>query len=539
MRCFSFVLIVTLLLGCSEQRGSVQESIDVILVGGIVYNGLDEEPVIADVGIEADRIVAIGNLSDHPADLRIDVAGLAVAPGFIDIHSHALRQNEKRSGIFLWPDAENLIRQGVTSVIGGPDGNSPLPIAEYLSRVEQHPAAVNFGTFVGQGSVRGEVVGPDDRPATDEELELMRAEVRKAMDSGAFGLSSGLLYAPGSFATAEEVIELAKEVRPYGGIYISHMRNEALGLFDSINETIRIGEAAGIPAQLTHHKVMGAPMWGRSDEALALTNAAIARGVDVSIDQYPYTASSTGLPAVFPRWSLDGGNAALKARLDDPEQRIKVKEGIVFAMVNERGGNDPANVSLADCAWDSTLNGLNLSDVLARRKIDVNIENAAELIMELQYAGGCSCVYHAMSMIDVDRIMQHPKTMIASDGGIAAPGNLRPHPRNYGTFAKVLGEFVREREVLSLTTAINKMTRMPADRINMTNRGRLEVNAIADIAVFDPKAIIDKATFEDPNQYAIGVHHVFVNGTAVLMDKEMTGARPGRVLRSKGAQPEA
>jgi dihydroorotase/N-acyl-D-amino-acid deacylase len=539
MRCSSFVLIVTLLSGCSEQPESVQESIDIVLVGGTVYNGLDAAPVIADVGIEGDRVVAIGNLADHPAELRIDVAGLAVAPGFIDIHSHALRANEKRSGIFLWPDAENLIRQGVTSVIGGPDGNSPLPIADYLERLENNPATVNFGTFVGQGSVRGEVVGQDDRPATDEEIELMRAEVRKAMDSGAFGLSSGLLYAPGSFATAEEVIELAKEVRPYGGIYISHMRNEALGLFDSINETIRIGEEAGIPAQLTHHKVMGAPMWGRSDEALALTDAAIARGVDVSIDQYPYPASSTGLPAVFPRWSLDGGHDALKARLDDPEQRAKVKEGIVFAMVNERGGNDPANVSLADCAWDSTLNGLNLADVLRQREIDVNIENAAELIMDLQYAGGCSCVYHAMSMVDVDRIMQHPKTMIASDGGIAAPGNLRPHPRNYGTFAKVLGEFVREREILSLATAINKMTRMPADRINMTDRGRLEVGAIADIAVFDPDEIIGKSTFEDPHQYAIGVHHVFVNGKAVLLNKEMTGARPGRVLRSTGARPEA
>ena len=232
MRCFSLALIATLLFGCSEQPASVQESIDIVLVGGIVFNGLDEAPVIADVGIEGDRVVAIGNLADHPADLRIDVTGLAVAPGFIDIHSHALRANEKRSGIFLWPDAENLIRQGVTSVIGGPDGNSPLPIADYFSRLEEKPAAVNFGTFVGQGSVRGKVVGQDDRPATDEEIELMRQEVRTAMEDGAFGLSSGLLYAPGSFATAEEVIELAKVVRPYGGIYISHMRNEALGLFD-------------------------------------------------------------------------------------------------------------------------------------------------------------------------------------------------------------------------------------------------------------------------------------------------------------------
>jgi len=536
MRCFSHLAFAALLLACSEQPDSAQESLDVVLAGGTVFSGLDEEPVIADVGIAGDRIVAIGNLEDHPAEMRLDVAGLVVAPGFIDIHSHAVRPQASRSGIYLWPDAENLIRQGVTSVIGGPDGSSPLPIADDFAKLEASPASVNFGTFVGHGSVRGLVVGDKDRPASDEELQLMRDEVEKAMQSGAFGLSSGLLYAPGSFASAEEVIELAKVVAPYGGIYISHMRNEALGLLDSIEETIRIGEEAGIPAQITHHKVMGAPMWGRSTDALAMVDAAIARGVDVSSDQYPYPASSTGLTAVFPRWSLDGGNDALKARLEDPEQRAKVKEGIVYAMVNERGGNDPSKVALANCQWEPTLNGLNLADVLRLREIEVTIENAAELIMDLEYAGGCICIYHAMSMADVERIMQHSKTMIASDGGIMAPGSLRPHPRYYGTNAKVLGHYVRERGVLSLQGAIHKMTRMPADRINMGDRGRLEVGAMADIAVFDADEIIDTATFEDPHQYAEGVHHVFVNGQAVLLHKEMTGARPGRVLRSVAAE---
>ena len=526
MRWSSVVLLVVL-GACSRQ-----EPFDIVIDGGSVYEGTGMPAMIADIGIRGDRIAAVGNLDGSPAGLRIDANGLAVVPGFIDIHSHALRDNPDRSGIYLWPDAENLIRQGVTTVIGGPDGGSPLPLDDDFKRIEKDPAAVNFGSFVGQGSVRGKIVGHDDRPATAGEIERMKAEVRQAMESGAFGLSSGLLYAPGSFASAEEVIELAKVVQPYGGIYISHMRNEALGLLDSVKETIRIGEEAGIPAQLTHHKAMGQPMWGSSTKSLALVDAAVDRGVDVSLDQYPYPASSTGLQAVFPRWSLDGGRERIKSRLDDPAQRANVKEGIVFALINERGGNDPSRVHLAQCRFDPSLNGLNLAEVLEQRELEVNVENAAELIMDFEYAGGCSCVYHAMSMQDVERIMVHPKTMIASDGGIMAPGDNSPHPRNYGAFAKVLGEFVREKGLLSLSTAIHKMTRMPADRINLSDRGRIEVGAMADIAVFDPEEIIDTATFEDPHQYALGVHHVIVNGTPVLLDKAMTGARPGRVLRA-------
>lgn len=533
MYCCRYLAIILLLFGCSEQPESVQQSYDVVLTGGTVYNGENAEPIIADVAFVGDRIAAVGNLSDSRSDLRIDVSGLIVAPGFVDIHSHALRPNRSRSGIELWPDAENLIRQGVTTVIGGPDGTSPLPIADDFAMLEANPAAVNFGTFVGHGSVRQLVIGNEDRPATEEELQRMRDEVETAMQSGAFGMSSGLLYVPGSFAPTAEVVELAKVVAKYNGVYISHMRNEALGLLDSVRETILIGEEGGLPTQITHHKVMGAPMWGRAAESLALVDEAIARGVDVSSDQYPYAASSTGLRAVFPRWSLDGGNQGLNKLLDDPEQRAKVKEGVVFALVNERGGNDPSKVALANCQWDPTLNGHTLADVLRQRQKDVTIENAAELIMDFQRAGGCICVYHAMSMVDVDLIMQHPTTMIASDGGVMAPGELRPHPRNYGTNAKVLGEYVRERGVLTMQSAINKMTRMPADRINVADRGRLEVGAKADVAVFDADEVIDKSTFEDPHHYSEGMHHVFVNGNAALLNQEMTGSRPGVVLRSQ------
>ena len=499
----------------------------------MLFGGENLPPIHADLGVRGDRVAAIGDLSEVPAELRLDATGLAVAPGFVDIHSHALRSNPERSGIYRWPDAENLIRQGVTSVIGGPDGTSPLPIADDLEALEATPASVNFGTFVGQGSIRARVVGREDRTATAQEMEAMRDEVAAAMRAGAFGLSSGLIYAPGGFASTEEIIELARVVAGYGGIYITHIRNEAGGVFDGVAETIRIGEEGGLPVQLTHHKVMGGPMWGRSVDTLALVDAAIARGIDVSLDQYPYTASSTGLTAMFPRWSLSGDTAARRERMDDPGQRSRLREAIVASLVNERGGDDPlSDTVLAECSWAPDLNGLSLAQVLERRSRAVTLAEAGELVMELQYSGGCSVVYHAMSEDDVVRIMRHPGTMVASDGGIVVPGADSPHPRNYGAFARVLGEYVRERGVLPLHSAINKMTRLPADRIGLADRGRLAVDAVADIVAFDPEAIADRATFEDPHRYAEGVHHVFVAGQAVLLDGRMTGARPGRVLRS-------
>ena len=508
-----------------------QEKLSVILSGGSIFSGSNAEPVVADVGIAGDRITAIGDLSDRGAELRLDVHGLAVAPGFVDIHSHAVR-DEQDDGIFRWPDAENLIRQGVTTVVGGPDGSSPLPISDTLMAIEASPASVNFATFVGHGSVRALIVGEEDRPPTQEELQSMRDEVADAMREGAFGLSSGLIYPPGRFATTEEVIELARVAAEYGGIYISHMRQEGLDLLKSVAETIRIGEDGGLPTQLTHHKVVGAPMWGKSVDTLAMVDEAIARGVDVSIDQYPYTASSTSLTILFPGWSLDGGRDALLLRLADPDQRQRAQHEIVYRIETDRGGNDPANVVLANCPHDDSINGTNLSEVLRQQEREVSKENAAELLMELVEAGNCSAVFHAINEEDVKRIMRHPATMVASDGGIEAPTERVPHPRNYGTFARILGYYVREQQVMPLHTAVHKMSMLPADRIGLSDRGRIEVGAIADITVFDADKIVDKATFDDPHQYAGGTQHVFVSGEAVLVNEEMTGARPGRVLRS-------
>ena len=536
MRECYLLLLILLLAACSGERPEeaasiASESFDILLLGGAIYSGENVGPVIADVGLSGDRVAAIGDLGGYEAGLILDVSGLAVVPGFIDIHSHAVREDAS-DGIFRWPDAENVIRQGVTTVISGPDGRSPLPISDTLMALEANPPAVNLGTFVGHGSIRAVIMGEDDRPPSEEELEQMRDEVAKAMQQGAFGLSSGLIYPPGRFASTEEVIELAKVAAQYGGIYISHMRQEGLDVLASVAETIRIGEEGGLPTQITHHKIIGAPMWGKSVETLAMVDDARARGVDVSMDQYPYTASSSTLTILFPGWSLDGGRDALVRRLHDSEERERVKAAIVHNIEVDRGGNDPANVVLADCPHDSTLNGLNLSQVLRQQGRGASKENAAELLMELVEGSDCRAVFHAMREDDVKRIMQHPVTMTASDGGIEAPTERMPHPRFYGTFARLIGHYVRDQNLLPLHTAIHKVTRLPADRIGLMDHGRIEVGAVADIAVLDPASVIDKATFEHPHQYAEGVHHVFVAGEAVLLNSEMTGARPGRALRS-------
>jgi dihydroorotase/N-acyl-D-amino-acid deacylase len=532
-----FAAAAILLTGCysAPDGGDVRV---VLLQGGTVFSGDNRQPVVADVWLDGDRIAAVGDADGLTADRVLDVSGLAVAPGFIDLHSHAVRESAERSGLFRWPDAENVVRQGVTTLIGGPDGWSPLPLEDSFRQYGQEGAAVNYGSFVGHGAVRKKVMGFEDRPPEEDELQRMRAEVDLAMQQGAFGLSSGLVYVPGSFSETGELIELAKVAGAHGGIYISHMRNEALDVMDSVRELILIAEEARLPAQVTHAKAMGTSMQGRSRDMLALIESAVGRGLDITLDQYPYPAGSTGLTVQFPRWSRDGGDAKLATRLRDPELRSRMHAALVYELTEVRGRNDPANVQLAYCNFDHSLDGLNLAELLQRKERDVSVENAATLIIELQEAGGCQAIYHAMHPEDVTTILRHPLTMIAADGGIEIPGNGHPHPRNYGTFARVLGHHVREQQDLPLHTAIHKMTRMPANRIGLSERGRIEPGAIADIVVFDPDAIIDRASFSEPHQYAEGVVHLFVAGQAVLLHSDLTGARPGRVLRSASHTPK-
>jgi N-acyl-D-amino-acid deacylase len=499
-------------------------SFDVLITGAKVVDGSGNPWYYGDIGIRGDTILAVGNLNGSTAATRIDAQGLVAAPGFIDIHSHG------RRAIFQVPTAENYLREGVTTIIEGPDGSSPLPIAPFLDRVAKTPISINFATMVGQGSIRQAVIGLANRKATSEEIDRMKALAEQAMWDGAFGLSTGLFYVPGNFTPTEEVIEIAKVVGRMGGIHISHMRDEAAHVLDSVRETIRIGEEGGLPTQITHHKMIGQASWGLSAESLKLVEEARARGVDVTIDQYPYTASSTGISALFPQWALEGGQKSLVERLGAPDQRARIKATIVEKIQVDRGAGDPKNVQIANCSFDASLAGKNLAEITRAEGKEPTVENAAETAIGLQTKGGCSAIYHAISEEDVVQIMRSPYTMIASDGEIPIFGQASPHPRSYGTFARVLGVYVREQHVLTLEDAIRKMSGFPAQRLKIWDRGLLRPGMKADVVLFDAATVADRAQYEKPHQYSVGFRDVMVNGRFALRDGAVTSERPGRVL---------
>jgi len=508
-------------------------AIDLVIRGGRVVDGTGNPWFMADIAVAGDTIVAIDASIDPGNAGIVDAQGLVVAPGFIDVHSHSEERPDKQD-IIGNPAAENNVRQGVTTVIASPDGGGSVEVAGYLAKVDAAKPAINVGTFIGHGSVRATVIGQANRPASPDELERMRQLVRQGMRDGAFGLSTGLFYVPGNYAPLEEVIELGHVAGQFGGIHQSHMRDEAAGVLDSVRDTIAIGERGGLPTQVTHHKIIGKANWGKSADTLRLIDDARARGVDATLDQYPYTASSTSIQGgLVPQWAQEGGRSRMLERLRDETSRQKILLEISKSIETDRGGGDPANVVLAACAWDPSLAGKSLAQVLKDRGRPVAIDQAADLVVEIVEKGGCSAVYHAISEDDLVRIMKHPATMIASDAspGIPTFGKDVPHPRAYGTFARVLGVYVREKHVLTLEDAVRKMSSFPAWRMGLRDRGLLRPGMKADLVVFDPATIIDRATFDKPHQYADGVSSVIVNGHLTLTSGRMTGDRAGRVLR--------
>ena len=510
---------------------AAQSGVDLVIRNARIVDGTGASWYRGDIAVRGDTITQIGAAIDPGSARVVDAAGRIVAPGFIDIHTHA------RRGIFEVPTADNYVRQGVTTLMEGPDGSSPVPLAPFLAKLEALRKSVNIGSFIGQGSVRSEIIGNVDRKATPDEIGKMQALVEQGMRDGAFGLSTGLFYVPGSFTPTSEVIELAKTAARFGGMHKSHQREESVHVLDSVTETIAIGEGGKLPTQVTHHKIIGKANWGRSVETLRLIEAARARGVDVTSDQYPYTASSTSVAsALLPAWALEGGREAQAQRLKDPATRARVRADTIAMIRDARGGGDPKNVQFASCGFDPSLAGKSLADLTRQRGMEPTIDNAADATLWLVAQGGCQGIFHAMSDEDVERILAHPTTMIGSDGEVPVFGKSSPHPRSYGTFARVLGMYVRDKKTLTLEEAVRKMTSFPAARLKLTDRGILRPGMKADIVIFDPATVRDTATFEKPHSYAEGFSHVLVNGEVVFANGTMTAARPGRVLYGAGKQ---
>jgi N-acyl-D-amino-acid deacylase len=518
----SVLIAVTLLTAAFTAQ---QPQYDLLLRNGHIVDGTGSPWFLGDVAIHGDTIVKVAPRIEGSASRVIDVAGEVVAPGFIDIHTHA------RRGLLDVPTAPNYVRQGVTTVMEGPDGSSPLPISTFLAQIDRIAKSLNIGTFIGQGSIRDAVIGRTNRTATPQEIQRMTGLVEQGMRDGAFGISTGLFYVPGTFTPTDEVIELARAAGKLGGVHESHQRDDASKVLDSVNETIAIGEKGGLPTQISHAKVIGEANWGKSVDLLRLVDEARARGVDVTMDQYPYTASSTSIEAaLLPAWALEGGRDAILSRLRDPATRQRVATDSIKMIRDERGGGDPKNVQFVSCTFDGSLAGKTLADLARQHDLEPTVENAADTVLWIVEQGSCQGIFQAMSEDDVQRIIRHAATMIASDGEVPIFGKSSPHPRSYGTFARVLGVYVREKKILTLEDAIRKMSSFPAARLGLTDRGVVRPGMKADIAVFNPSTVRDTATYEKPHQYAEGFSHVIVNGQVVYEKGEMTASRPGRVL---------
>src|SRR6516162_1238711 len=436
-------LLAAVALGATMVGAGVAADLpyDLVMRNARVVDGTGSPWYRGDIAIRGDTIARIAPSITEAATRVIDLRDLVAAPGFIDLHTHSGRN------IFQVPTADNYIRQGVTTIMEGADGAGsaiagapPVPIKPFLDRLDALPKSINIGSFIGQGAVREAVIGLANRPASSAELDSMRALVLQGMRDGAFGLSTGLFYVPGAFTPLAEVVELQKVVGPFRGVHTSHLRDEAAGVIESVKETIAIGEQAGVPTHVSHHKMVGKPNWGKSVDTLGLIDAARSRGIDVTMDQYPYTATSTTIQsALLPAWAQEGGLKETIGRLLEPATRAKIKAATSEILLNERGGGDLRNVVIARCEWDDSLAGKTLADMTQARGLQPTIANGVETTFWIVENGGCSGVFHVLDEEDVRRIMAHPATMIASDGEIPIFGSGAPDPHSYGTFARVLG----------------------------------------------------------------------------------------------------
>lgn len=503
--------------------GSQAVTYDLVITNARIVDGTGNPWFRSDVAIKDGRILRIGRIAPESGKTTIDAKGQILAPGFIDVHTHV-------ESIYNLPAAENFVRMGVTSLITGNCGSSTTDVGQFLGRMEQRPLAVNLGTLVGHGSVRNKILGSVDRAPTADELKQMEGVVEQAMKDGAVGLSTGLIYVPGTYAKTDEIVALARVAGRFGGVYATHMRSEGDKVADAIRESIQIGEQAGLPVEISHFKISNKKLWGQTPMTLGLVREARARGVTVTVDQYAYTASSTSLSSRMPSWLHAGGFEEAKKRLADKATRERVISDMKDAL-KRSGFKDYSFAVVASYNPDKSFNGKSIAEITKEVRNKKDVASQIEQIIAMYEAGGAGMIYHGMSEDDVKRIMQEPFTMIASDSGVRQIDQSVPHPRGYGNNARVLGRYVREMKLIALEDAIRKMTSLPAQTFGLRDRGMIREGLAADIVIFDENTIADQATFDKPHQYPLGISYVLVNGTIVLSNNQMTEARPGVALR--------
>jgi N-acyl-D-aspartate/D-glutamate deacylase len=542
MRRLCLFLVVALAAGTVALA---QQRFDVLVVNGTLYDGSGSAGRRADVGIRDGKIAAIGDLSASAAARTIDASGLAVAPGFIDMHNHS------DGTLLAEPNCESMIRQGVTTMVLG-EGGSAGPVKPgsdpwttlggYFNHVEKNPASANICSYVGETQIWTFVKGHEMTPANPSEIEAMKQEVEKAMLEGAMGLSTSLLMPPSNLITAAQLVELAKVAQKHGGIYSSHIRDEGAGVFRSVEEAINVGKGAGIRVDVIHIKIADKAFWGQMSEVVAMIRKAREEGHDIRANVYPYTAGQNNLRAIIPPWAHDGGNEKMLERLRDTEMRARMRRDILNGLPNwynhylaTGGGWEGMLLVSFSQEKNKPFVGKRMSELIAARGGDP-VDVLFDLLLEEN--GGVPTVYFHHSEPDMQLAMKQPFTSIGSDGSAISPdgprGASHPHPRWYGTFPRVLGRYVRELKVITLPEAVMKMTSMNADKLNIPDRGLLKEGYWADVTVFDPNTVIDKATFEKPHQYPVGIPYVIVNGEVVLDNGKHTGAHPGKVIRGPG-----
>lgn len=542
---------------CVAQTPSQPSSFDVLIKGGTVYDGTGGAPRQADIGIRGDRIVAVGNLKNTPAGSVVDAAGLAVAPGFINMLSHSEQS--------LIADGRSMseLKQGVTTQIFGESSMGPLTeemkerrvsqqgdlkydivwttLSEYLVYLERRGISQNVASFIGAPTLREYAIGLQDKPPTPAQLEKMRELVRQEMEAGALGVTTALIYPPATFAKTDELIELCKVAAKYKGKYIAHIRSEADQLTEAVEETLRISREAGIPVEIYHLKASGEGNWPKLEGVLAMINDARSKGAKITADMYTYTAGATGLSSCMPPWIYDGGPDAAYKRLEDPDTRKRIADAMRTPSRDWENlyllAGSPDRILLVGFKSDALkpLTGKTLAEVARLRRKDP-AETVMDLVLEDRSRVGT--VYFMMDEDNIKKQIRQPWVSFGSDAASMAPEGVflksSTHPRAYGNFARLLGKYVRDEKVIPLAEAIRRLSGLPASNLELDHRGFLEPGMFADVVVFDPKTIADVASFEKPQQYSIGVKHVFVNGIQVLKDGEHTGARPGRPLWGPG-----